>query len=163
MQLCNSPGYRRSYYRKRRSHLIDLLGGKCVICGSTERLEIDHIDPATKEFDISSMVLHTSEKHLTEELQKCQLLCRKCHIQKSKKDLSIMLSGERHPQYKKCGAECIHSKPVIDLDTGEEFCSATDYAEKHGLNKNSVARVCRGEQSCISGHHILYKHLCGSA
>jgi hypothetical protein len=44
--------YHRSYYYKRRQKLYDFLGGKCVVCGATEDLEFDHIDPAQKSFDL---------------------------------------------------------------------------------------------------------------
>lgn len=157
MQNCNTAAYSRAYYKKRRDELLARLGGRCVICGSTDSLEIDHIDPATKSFTLSDMILHMSKEKLRCELDKCQLLCRKCHLEKSKQDLSKMFSKEKHPMYGKCGAESKCSKPVIDLDTGEEFCSATAYADHYGLNKICVARVCRGERRSIDGHRVAYK------
>jgi hypothetical protein len=68
-----------------REILIEKLGGKCVECGCTETLEFDHIDPPTKSFNISTGY-HKPKEVLEEELSKCQLLCNKCHIEKSRKD-----------------------------------------------------------------------------
>lgn len=77
--------YNLSKYHKRRQELIILLGGKCVRCGSTENLEFDHIDPNTKEYGISAILIHSWKKVL-KEIKKCQLLCHACHLIKNKID-----------------------------------------------------------------------------
>lgn len=57
--------YMRSYVRdwrqRRRVQLIELLGGKCVRCGSTNDLEFDHIDPETKRFAVGSDMSKSAE------------------------------------------------------------------------------------------------------
>ena len=82
------------YYENRRQ-CIDKLGGKCVECGVTENLQFDHINPLEKSFAISE-TLHFSPKmkkevKFDEELNKCQLLCPRCHLEKTKNE---WLSGE---------------------------------------------------------------------
>ena len=59
-----------------------ILGGVCVACGTKKRLEFDHVDPSTKSFNISECAGRTWESFM-EEVGKCQLLCRPCHIEKS--------------------------------------------------------------------------------
>lgn len=59
-----------------------LLGGVCVSCGSTKRLEFDHIDPSTKLFNISECAGRPMQVFL-DEVAKCQLLCSSCHTDKS--------------------------------------------------------------------------------
>ena len=66
-------------YHDRRQILIQQLGGKCVICGSTENLEFDHIDKHAKSFGVSSHLSYSLESVKT-ELDKCQLLCHECHV-----------------------------------------------------------------------------------
>lgn len=61
--------------------------GPCKNCGSSEKLEVDHIDPSTK---ISNTVWTWTEKRRNLELEKCQVLCRPCHIQKSFKEGSMI-------------------------------------------------------------------------
>jgi len=74
--------YIREYRKKRKQDAVNQLGGQCVMCGSKEDLEFDHIDPNTKKNTISNM--WTSNKEvLQEELNKCQLLCHSCHLEKS--------------------------------------------------------------------------------
>jgi 5-methylcytosine-specific restriction endonuclease McrA len=67
---------KRYYVRKMAN--IEYLGGQCVSCGSTERLEFDHIDPSTKSYNIGKM-WSLSQAKLVSELDKCQLLCYDCH------------------------------------------------------------------------------------
>ena len=67
----------------RRTILRNRLGGKCVRCGSIENLEFDHIIKETKSFTISSSLTCFSVEDLILEVDKCQLLCRPCHIDKS--------------------------------------------------------------------------------
>lgn len=149
--------YSKNYYHKRRNELIQKLGGKCVVCGSTENLEFDHIDATTKEYNISEKLLSYSINSLLPELEKCQLLCHKCHSRKSKIDISSKNSGSNNYFYGKHGSDFPSSKPVIDLDTGKEYESATDYALAHNLDRNSVTRMCRGERKSLQGHHAVYK------
>lgn len=149
--------YSRNYYHVRRNELVQKLGGKCVKCGSTENLEFDHINANDKDFDIGKL-LNRSKQKTDIELQKCQLLCRNCHIEKSKKDISEKLSGENNPFYGKHGKDFPFSKPIIDLDTGKQYESASEYAKEFKLNPNCVARVCRGDRKSIKGHHVRYKN-----
>jgi len=70
-------------YKKRRIDIISYLGGACVVCGARHLLEIDHINPNTKEFAIAKRLAGIAEDKLWQEVDKCQLLCRKHHIEKS--------------------------------------------------------------------------------
>lgn len=68
-------------YHERLNIAKKKLGDKCVQCGCTDDLEFDHIDPSTKLFSMSRSS-GVSEKRFNEELNKCQLLCKKCHKEK---------------------------------------------------------------------------------
>jgi 5-methylcytosine-specific restriction endonuclease McrA len=78
--------YARAYMRKRRDEnrlwARELLGGRCRRCGGRDRLEFDHIDPATKRFTVGAS-LTMSRQTLAVEVAKCQLLCRECHQSKT--------------------------------------------------------------------------------
>ena len=56
--------------------------GPCVKCGTWNNLEVDHIDPSTKEYKINKL-WQRSQEIRDYELAKCQALCNTCHIQKS--------------------------------------------------------------------------------
>ena len=66
--------------------MIEHLGGRCSACGTTEQLEIDHIDWRTKNFAVSLMWPKSRREELIEELGKCQLLCYLHHLEKSIED-----------------------------------------------------------------------------
>ena len=34
--------------------IVQRLGGKCARCGSIENLQVDHVDPRTKKFEVKS-------------------------------------------------------------------------------------------------------------
>ena len=76
----------REYMRTYRQGLVDeakaMLGGKCVRCGATEGLEFDHIDRATKSFNIGG-ARRASRQQIMDEARKCQLLCRAHYLEKS--------------------------------------------------------------------------------
>ena len=74
--------YNRTLYRERRDRYIELLGGACTQCGTTEQLEFDHVEPTKKAYDVAAY-FRGSERRLESEMQKCQLLCKQCHKEKS--------------------------------------------------------------------------------
>lgn len=60
---------------------ISYLGGKCVVCGydkCQDAFDFHHLDPSVKTDSITKLYLHTEEK-LKLELDKCVLLCCRCH------------------------------------------------------------------------------------
>ena len=92
-----------------REILIEKMGGKCVECGCTETLEFDHIDPSTKSFNIAAGYTKPKETLLA-EVAKCQLLCNKCHIEKTKKDSKFCpksMLGGRPIKYSHLGEKVI--------------------------------------------------------
>jgi 5-methylcytosine-specific restriction endonuclease McrA len=75
----------RSNQRKKnlRSAWIVSQGGMCFMCGCTQNLEVDHVDPATKRWD-GDEIWGRSEPDRISELAGCQVLCRDCHKLKTK-------------------------------------------------------------------------------
>lgn len=64
---------------KRRA--VDELGGKCSRCGYNrclQALQFHHLDPSTKEFNISKT---TNWEKIAVELKKCVLICANCHAE----------------------------------------------------------------------------------
>ena len=94
----------RSYNSSRRLRFIKEHGGKCVKCGSQKRLEFDHIDRTTKT---SHTIWSWSEEHIREELKKCQLLCKACHINKTHAERGdrVLVHGTMYRGYQR-GCKC---------------------------------------------------------
>ena len=74
--------------RNNRKLIIEQLGGVCSYpgCNCTEDLQLDHINPLEKEYNISERLSSWDFKKLQPEIDKCQLLCPKHHLEKTLKD-----------------------------------------------------------------------------
>jgi hypothetical protein len=70
--------YQRKWIADRRAQFF--IDKSCVVCGSTDQLELDHIDPTTK---ISNSIWSWSQKRQDDEIAKCQVLCHDHHVEKT--------------------------------------------------------------------------------
>lgn len=80
--------YMRQAVKNRRKKLREMAraskGNKCFVCGYDKcqrALSFHHIDPATKEFDLSTDGLTRSWKRIEKEIDKCVLVCANCHME----------------------------------------------------------------------------------
>jgi 5-methylcytosine-specific restriction endonuclease McrA len=80
--------YMRMAVKRRRKKLREMAraskGGKCMICGyykCQRALSFHHIDPAKKNFDLSTNGLTRSWAKIEEEIKKCILVCANCHME----------------------------------------------------------------------------------
>lgn len=135
--------YHRRYYRERRRQpMIDYLGGKCVDCGTTNDLQFDHDDPATKLFDIKANMTLNNPK-VRSELDKCVLRCRQHHREKTSRERAGNEDGFTHGSVygwmkKKC--EC-------------ETC-ATAKRAWHDERNAKRRKPRQKEKSCSTGHDV---------
>ena len=69
--------------RKRKILLVQMLGGKCTLCGYNSNysaLEFHHRRPAEKEFPLDLRSLsNRSWSVILQESRKCSLVCSNCH------------------------------------------------------------------------------------
>jgi len=71
--------YAREWVARRRA---EWFADKCCAwCGSTEDLQLDHIDRTTK---VSHRIWSWSQVRRDTEIAKCQVLCRPCHEEKTR-------------------------------------------------------------------------------
>lgn len=92
--------YMLARYHKRRNEAIQKFGGKCAKCDSVDNLEFDHINPDDKLFTIGQMWSLNNAVYVA-ELNKCQLLCTSCHLEKTKAD-GVLLNKAK-TTFCKCG------------------------------------------------------------
>ena len=108
-----STEYHRRYYHRRRAALIALLGDSCVWCGTDSDLQFDHIDPDQKSFDISDNMT-ASNPVVVAEIMKCQLLCKSCHLEKSRQaalEIGFVHGGVYGWMKRKCECDmCVRAK-----------------------------------------------------
>lgn len=87
--MSDRSAYLRAYmanrYTVRMAAAAEYLGGVCVDCGTTRRLEFDHRDPSRKEFEITRGGT-IAEDRFWAEVDKCVLRCRDCHEERTLRD-----------------------------------------------------------------------------
>jgi hypothetical protein len=109
--MANSNSYMKEYmlrrYHKRMNEARLKLGNKCFKCDCTENLQLDHIDPKSKNFTVAK--LWNSKPEIFEaEVSKCQLLCAKCHEEKTLLDMGRLSGKNTHgtlSSYRYCKCE----------------------------------------------------------
>lgn len=79
--------YQLGWIQKRRQAWLDE-NGPCKQCGSSDRLEVDHIDPTTKEYNPSHIWSRNPDVR-RKELAKCQVLCYECHKTKTRSEVAL--------------------------------------------------------------------------
>lgn len=107
--------FQKQWLRKRRQKWIDE-HGPCIDCGSKNNLEIDHIDPETKDPALrlgSGKMWGWAKEKLDKELLKCVVRCRSCHLQKTRNEyFTKLIHGVSRSLYDKYGCRC---KPCKEL------------------------------------------------
>jgi len=147
--------YMRKYvlerYYRRREEAIQLLGGKCSKCGSIEELDFDHVAPATKFKTMSALLAGYSEEAVQRELAKCQLLCKACHLEKTKQEGSLSKGWQKQPRlvhgtihaYKKHGCRCDECRSA-----GNPSGIRHGAPIEHGTRKGYLLEVRRSIPTC---------------
>ena len=97
--------FQNTWLQKRRLEWIELQGGKCVKCGSIEKLEVDHIN---REDKVTHRVWSLSDERRKKELFKCQVLCHDCHKEKTISELSKPLVHGTSNGYCKHKCKCFY-------------------------------------------------------
>lgn len=105
--------YMLARYHKRMDEARNKLGGKCCKCGSINNLQLDHVNIKTKSFTIGHL-WNKSKEIFNSEVDKCQLLCEKCHQEKTLIDLGRVSARSTHgtlSSYRYCKCElCKNAK-----------------------------------------------------
>jgi hypothetical protein len=83
MSQCKSCFNQTTHERQKnnKSSYVAYLGGKCVVCGYDrcyQALDFHHLDPSTKEINLSSGRGYSFDR-AKRELDKCVLVCSNCH------------------------------------------------------------------------------------
>lgn len=126
--------YKREWVAKRKAEWFS--DKYCVVCGSTETLELDHIDRSTK---VSHSIWSWSEIRRNEELAKCQVLCHDHHLEKT-------VLENKQVQGSMIASSKLNEEIVRTLrGEYESGISGITLAKKYGVNKSNIYRVLRGE------------------
>ena len=136
--MCNSCYNLERYYYNRNEYFSDK---SCVKCGSKENLELDHIDPKTKDPKLvgssGSLWLWSVARRDT-ELSKCQVLCKIHHDEKTKTNKDNARFGSNHPKAKLTDNDVREIRK--DISSG---MSLLDAGNKWNITRQHVGRIVR--------------------
>jgi 5-methylcytosine-specific restriction endonuclease McrA len=130
--------YQNRWVQRRRQDWIDE-NGPCSLCNSWDELEVDHINAAEKEINVSvvwSMAL-TNPRRIA-ELKKCWVLCRECHIKKT----SIR---QECPRGEQVGNAKLTEENVREIR--RLFSEGLRYpaiAKMFNVSNDNIGYICRG-------------------
>jgi hypothetical protein len=68
-----------------KKQAVEYKGNKCSNCNydkCVDALEFHHVDQSQKDFNIGHLKFYKWCKRITDELDKCVLLCANCHREK---------------------------------------------------------------------------------
>ena len=123
--------YQKIWLRSRRDAWFKE-NGPCKTCGSWENLELDHIDPTLK---VSNRIWSWNLTRRNEEISKCQVLCKKCHQDKTCKDFGW-------GKYAQCGTPTKYSWGCrCRVCTSAKVIEVNEYRWKTGRRIKRDSRV----------------------
>jgi len=75
-------GYKKKLHKRDKELINTLKINGCAICGYDKcmaALEFHHVNPEDKKFLINVGQMHRSSMNIINEMEKCILLCNRCH------------------------------------------------------------------------------------
>jgi hypothetical protein len=133
--------YIKSYRKRYKQKLVDLMGGKCMVCGYNrciKALDFHHIDPKTKEFTISRMESMNWDSTF-KEAKKCVLLCANCHRELHDGLIDCPLPIEI--EYEKLSSYWVDWKN-IPLEEELQKLTINEVAKKYNISNKTVYKEC---------------------
>lgn len=122
--------YQKEWMRNRRREFFS--GKYCVQCKSTEKLELDHINPEEKEHH---SIWSWSEERRLKELAKCQVLCKTCHRLKSNAYCRLLRTGNPHTSSRKLSnGDVIFTRALLKANVSERFIANLLHVNKNVVN-----------------------------
>lgn len=115
--------------------------GPCVQCGSSDRLEVDHIDPRTKKYRPHTLGKAVKNPDtIRSEFLKCQVLCKECHIRKSCTDRGFRILTQQE-------IDLIFTYRAVGRGSGS-------ISKELGVSDDTIWRILKG----YSYKHLTQKH-----
>lgn len=108
--------YQREWRAKRRADFFK--NKRCARCGSTDNLELDHVDPKSK---LSNAIWSWSEKRRLIEIAKCQILCTDCHKSKTFNEDPRPKTGHGKRRLYQLGCRCDPCTTAKRLDNARRY------------------------------------------
>lgn len=116
--------------------------GPCQACGSWDNLEVDHKDPSAKLLPPSRLwSLSSNNPTRIAELAKCQVLCHKCHLEKTLSEyFSALKEGTRRTSRKLSLDDVVSIREMYNSGVGVSVIAST-----FSIHRRYVYRIINNE------------------
>ena len=137
-----------AWRRRTKEKAIIYKGSSCIVCGYNRcpaALDFHHVDESTKLFAISNAGICRAWLKVKSELDKCVLLCNRCHMEHHHGDLNLEIYLEESPS----------------IDTGDEALRAAGFdpyfsrKERWDIKTNKI--VMKDPKKCIDCRTPVYR------
>lgn len=122
--------YQRKWMQKRRQEFF--ANKSCKNCGSVKDLQLHHRDPSKKE---GHQIWSWSEKRRLRELEKCDVVCKSCHLIIHKNMETHSFKGETNPQAKLTRKDVIEIKTRLKRKESRRLIAADFDVTKSAINQ----------------------------
>jgi hypothetical protein len=111
----------------------------CVRCGSTDQLELDHVDQNTKA---NHRIWSWSVERRNAEITKCQILCHDCHVRKTtlNGERAAPTYGEERPNASLTNTQVLEAREIYARGTTTQV----ELAEQFGIPRSTMGHIIRG-------------------
>ena len=114
--------YQHIRIKERKKKAIELLGGKCCICGYKKNMAAMHFHHIKEKNKVFSFSVRWSWKRLIDELKKCTVLCANCHAEIHNPEMALCAPVFDNPALREIVSD--GKCPVCHEDVyGTKFCS----------------------------------------
>lgn len=123
---------------------------------------IDHINTIREDNRVENLRWVTHEENNNNPLTKKKYIenHRKQNSEETKKKISESLKGENCFMYGKTGEKHPRSKPVVQIDIGNnkviKVWGSANQAEKQGFDHRNISKCCRGKLKTHKGFKWMY-------
>lgn len=134
--------------RRTKTKSIIYKGGSCIVCGYNlchAALDFHHLDESTKQFNVSSCGICRAWLKVKAELDKCALLCNRCHKEHHYGDLDLSLHLHKNPSIVQ-GDQALRD---------EGFDPYFSYTEKWDAETGMI--IPKGPNLCIDCKTPIYR------
>lgn len=143
----------KQWRKNMKQKVVIAMGGKCQTCNynkCNDALELHHLDPNEKEFQLSRIMANPIKwTRIIEECKKCILLCSNCHKEVHKGITNI---PEQYQQFDESLLETEESKQIIFIKAPEQ----TSLCPVCNNEKPKVNKYCSYSCAAKSQRHIKF-------
>lgn len=138
--------YMRRRYGQRRARALEILGGVCVVCGTTEDLRIARIPGTARQYHLSRVFATLAWAKVVQELAGCRAICPPCHrAELSNMEHGLGLTGKHNCRCHLCAP--LKDRYLRTLRINRALAQEFEELQREGEEDGSTEHESLGPQT----------------